>query len=239
MIKVTSWRVTCGLSNLRISLETSHSLAESAFRMGVTHGQVSDLENQMKFFFNIPLFYWYQLCTRLWITVGRPGLWFFGLLQLSCESCCYLETLYKSKAAHEICLQVFRLSEYLRHTQHNWGWSWLHLFCITVKQTMKKLSAASSKVLLSVCHLLTWFLQVGKTVQAILCSSFCFKLKMLQDYYVMRHHEKYPFRRSDWHFPPASAQCHSSMHCWYLCRHCMRSSRAGRDVLLCSLTCTE
>lgn len=131
------------------------------------------------------------------------------------------------------------LPEYLRHTQHNWGSSWLHLFCITVKQTMKELSAASSKVLLSACHLLTWFLQVGKTVQAILCSSFCFKLKMLQDYYVMRHHEKYPFRRLDWHFPPASTQCHSSIYCWYLCRHRMRSSRAGRDAPLCSLTCTE
>lgn len=74
---MATWCVTCGLRILRISLETSHSLAESAFRMDVTRGQVSDLENQTKFFYDNPLLYWYQLCTCLWITLGRPGLWLF------------------------------------------------------------------------------------------------------------------------------------------------------------------
>lgn len=152
------------------------------------------------------------------MTLYRPDLWllqplFICLVRIAATSQCYTHQKQLLKYAYRFSDLPLHLSVYLADTRHDWCWSQLHLFCITVKQTMKEPGVESSKALLSACHLPAWALQVRKTARAILCRSFYFKLKMLQDYYVMRHHEKYPSRRSDWHFHPASAQCSSYTHC--------------------------
>lgn len=112
-------------------------------------------------------------------------------VRVAVASQCYTDQNQLVKYAYRFSDLHLHLAVYLGDTQHDWCWSRLHLFCITVKQTMKEPWMESSKVLLSACHLPAWVLQVGKTAREILCRSFYFKLKMLQDYYVMRHHEKY------------------------------------------------
>lgn len=59
---------------------------------------------------------------------------------------CYTDQNQLVKYVYRFSDLHLHLSVYLGDTQHNWCWSRLHLFCITVKQTMEEPWVESSKV---------------------------------------------------------------------------------------------